>query len=98
LLGDWLPADDPSGRKPTACGGFTIIAQVRAAVEAGQITLDRNQYIGLLCYEDILEELSSLEVETFFPDCRSNLQVLLFCGRDDHHGKLSKGQTYLQGR
>jgi hypothetical protein len=80
-------------------GGVTTIAQVRAAVEAGQITSDRNQYIGLLCYEDILEELSRLEVETFCFDSRSNLQViLLFCGRDDHYGKLSKGQTYLRKR
>jgi DNA polymerase IV len=45
---------------------YKTIAQVRAAVKMGKVTLDRNQYIGLLCYEDILEDMTRAEVESIF--------------------------------
>jgi DNA polymerase/3'-5' exonuclease PolX len=43
--------------------GYTCIGSVRQAVANGTLRLDRNQYIGLLCYEDILEEMPREEVE-----------------------------------
>ena len=46
--------------------GYSTIAQVQTAVEKGEIKLDRNQYIGLLCYNDILEDMDRSEVEGLF--------------------------------
>ncbi|GAX27163.1 DNA polymerase lambda [Fistulifera solaris] len=46
--------------------GFRSIEEVKAAVEAGALTVDRSQYIGLLCYEDIMEEMSRSEVDAIF--------------------------------
>jgi DNA polymerase/3'-5' exonuclease PolX len=43
--------------------GYRTLDEVRASVEAGTCTLDRNQYIGLICYEDIQEEMERQEVE-----------------------------------
>jgi DNA polymerase/3'-5' exonuclease PolX len=44
-------------------GGYETIEQVRQAVESGKVTLERNQYIGLDCYDDIQERMSRSEVE-----------------------------------
>ena len=44
--------------------GYRRIGSVRQAVENGTLKLDRNQYIGLECYEDIMEEMTRSEVET----------------------------------
>lgn len=44
--------------------GYKVIGNVRKAVKDGILTLERNQYIGLLCYEDILEKMSRSEVES----------------------------------
>ncbi|GAX27162.1 DNA polymerase beta [Fistulifera solaris] len=46
--------------------GYCSIQDVKAAVEAGKLLVDRNQYIGLLCYDDILEEMNRAEVEAIF--------------------------------
>lgn len=44
--------------------GFGTINQVRKALSNGKLRLDRNQLIGVLHYEDILEEMSRHEVES----------------------------------
>jgi DNA polymerase/3'-5' exonuclease PolX len=46
--------------------GYRSIEEVKAAVEAGTLTVDRSQYIGLLCYDDIMEEMSRSEVDAIF--------------------------------
>jgi DNA polymerase lambda len=45
--------------------GYTTIAEIRNDYCTNQlrVSLERNQYIGLLCYEDLLEKMSSEEVE-----------------------------------
>ena len=42
------------------------IPELRQALEAGIVTLDRNQLIGLECYDDIQEEMTRSEVEAIF--------------------------------
>jgi DNA polymerase/3'-5' exonuclease PolX len=44
--------------------GYRRIGSVRKAVEEGTLHLDRNQFIGLLCYEDIMEKMTRDEVES----------------------------------
>lgn len=46
--------------------GYSTIEEVKRAADEGEILLDRNQYIGLLCYEDIQEEMTRTEVERIF--------------------------------
>lgn len=43
--------------------GYQSIRTLRNEVKNGMLTLDRNQYIGLQHYEDILEEMDRTEVE-----------------------------------
>jgi DNA polymerase/3'-5' exonuclease PolX len=43
--------------------GYQQIGSVRQAVKNGTLKLDRNQYIGLECYEDIMEEMTRAEAE-----------------------------------
>ncbi len=43
--------------------GYKDISQVRKGLESGKLQLDRNQRIGVECYEDILEEMDRSEVE-----------------------------------
>jgi DNA polymerase lambda len=43
--------------------GFRDIAGVRAAIREGRHFLDRNQLVGVDCYEDILEEMERDEVK-----------------------------------
>jgi DNA polymerase/3'-5' exonuclease PolX len=42
------------------------VDELRRALDEGRIKLDRNQLIGLECYEDIQEEMSREEVEAIF--------------------------------
>jgi DNA polymerase/3'-5' exonuclease PolX len=44
--------------------GFKRINEVRQAVELGNLQLERNQYIGVLCYDDLLEKMDRTEVES----------------------------------
>jgi DNA polymerase lambda len=51
------------------------IEDLKRGLDAGRIKLDRNQLIGLECYDDILEEMSRDEVEKIFEivkDCVLN--------------------------
>lgn len=43
--------------------GYRDIGQVRAKIVEHKLTLDRNQLVGVECYEDILEEMGRDEVE-----------------------------------
>jgi DNA polymerase/3'-5' exonuclease PolX len=43
--------------------GYTRIGAVRQAVANGTLHLDRNQFIGLECYEDIMERMPRYECE-----------------------------------
>jgi DNA polymerase/3'-5' exonuclease PolX len=43
--------------------GYRRIGDVRQAIQNGTLHLDRNQYIGLLCYDDINERMPRTEVE-----------------------------------
>ena len=54
--------------------GYETIEQVRAAVDTGKLTLDRNQYIGLLCYEDIQDEMSRDEAERIHSSVRNAVE------------------------
>lgn len=43
--------------------GYTRIGLVRQAVKSKTLKLERNQYIGVLCYEDFLEEMTRDEAK-----------------------------------
>jgi DNA polymerase lambda len=45
--------------------GYTSIAEIRSDFKNNQlrVSLERNQYIGVLCYEDLLEKMTKAEVE-----------------------------------
>ncbi len=43
--------------------GYKDISQVRKGLESRKLEMDRNQRIGVECYEDILEEMDRPEVE-----------------------------------
>ena len=43
--------------------GFKTIEDVRKALKDNKLTLERNQCIGVQCYEDFLEQMTRLEVE-----------------------------------
>jgi DNA polymerase/3'-5' exonuclease PolX len=43
--------------------GFRTIGNVRKAIQDGILKLERNQWIGVQCYEDFLDEMSRDEVE-----------------------------------
>jgi len=61
--------------------GYHSIEQLRRAVfETNQLTLDRNQLIGLLCYEDINEEMPRAEVEAIFEVVKDVTQQSLLPG------------------
>ena len=44
--------------------GYNSIEKLRCAVNAGNLTLTREQHIGLDCYEDILEDMARDEVKS----------------------------------
>lgn len=46
--------------------GYQTIGQVRHSLKTGALKLDRNQLIGVECYEEIMEEMSRAEVEAIF--------------------------------
>jgi DNA polymerase/3'-5' exonuclease PolX len=44
-------------------GGYSNIDEVRKAITAGALELERNQLVGVECYEDIMEDMERSEVE-----------------------------------
>ncbi|GAX27621.1 DNA polymerase lambda [Fistulifera solaris] len=72
--------------------GYRSIDEVKAAVEAGAVTVDRSQYIGLLCYEDIMEEMSRSEVEAIF-------DIVKKCFKEDYpQVQMQINGSYRRGK
>lgn len=72
---------------------YTTPAQVREAFEKGLISIDRNQYIGLLCYEDFLEKMSREEVEAIFDIVRVAIDTELPGAEIVTMGSYRRGKT-----
>jgi DNA polymerase lambda len=57
-------------------GGYANIDQVLTGVKNGDVELDRNQLVGVECYEDLLDKMGPEEIETIGVNVRDTVKGL----------------------
>jgi len=74
-------------------GNLRSVHQVRQACHEGKVLLDRNQFIGVLCHEDIMERMPRSEAEAIFAWVEEEFQKQLPGAEVEVMGSYRRGAT-----
>ena len=73
--------------------GYKKIQDVRVGIEKKKLFLERNQLVGVCCYEDIIEEMTRHEVETIGKIVEQHTQQLYPGAEVQIMGSYRRGKT-----